>query len=448
MSDPGESEPDRLLDVELPTAFRGLDPDAVHALLEEAVERLRSAQHREQELQAAVAELEAELAEARADPTAELDEAKRVGREMVIEAQTVRRRILEDLARRRRSLRRQIEQLRAGRERLLEAYEVVGHTVEEATEELNVALPAARAAAERAGRRLTPEDTVEDLEEEIEAARLADLPIMDPPTDAERAAALSEVEPVVAAFEEVRVLGPVEAPVEDEPVVEAPEADGAAEITEDDVVEEAEDDGEPPEPEAGAEDAHAEVEPEAAVEEPEPEPDPAADTESEPAEVLQLFDRLRTESDEPEPATDAEEDEEVVEEDPVAVLADDLSRRLRRSLADEQNQVLDRLRQDRKGELELDDLLGDVDVLVNHLATAIEPRLAEAGGGEAGAPELAARLAAVVVDGVRADVEARLARATDPDDRARPVREAFREWRTDRILPLAEGVAAEALGRG
>ena len=29
---------------------------------------------------------------------------------------------------------------------------------------------------------------------------------------------------------------------------------------------------------------------------------------------------------------------------------------------------------------------------------------------------------------------------------SRPVREAFRAWRTDRILPLAAEVAAESLG--
>jgi cell division septum initiation protein DivIVA len=426
VTEPEETEPDRLLDVELPTAFRGLDPDAVHALLEEAVARLRASKEREHELREAVAGLEAELAEARADATSELEEAKRKGRELVIEAQTVRRRILEDLARRRRSLRRQIEQLRAGRERLLEAYEVVGHTVEEATQELSVALPAAKAAAERAGRRSIPEDTVEDLEEEIEAARVADLPILDDPTEdpadpaaaalEEAPAALSEVEPVVASFEEVRVLGPVD-------------HEEAAEAT-------------PP-------------------------------IEEEPAEVLQLFDRLRTESDEPEtegpveapgeakepelvlvPDEPAAEDEveegEPFEEDPVAVLADDLSRRLRRSLADEQNQVLDRLRQDRKGELGVDDLLGDPDALVARLATVIEPRLAEAGGnGEpGGAAELASRLAAQVADGVRAEVDARVTGDPGPDDLSKPLREAFREWRTDRILPLAVGVAAEAMGRG
>jgi cell division septum initiation protein DivIVA len=427
VTEPEETEPDRLLDVELPTAFRGLDPDAVHALLEEAVARLRTSQERERELREAVAGLEAELAEARADATAELEEAKRKGRELVIEAQTVRRRILEDLARRRRSLRRQIEQLRAGRERLLEAYEVVGHTVEEATQELNVALPAAKAAAERAERRSIPEDTVEDLEEEIEAARVADLPILDDPSEdpadpaaaaapEDAPAALSEVEPVVASFEEVRVLGPVDHE-------EAAEA--------------------------------------------------APPIEEEPAEVLQLFDRLRTESDEPETESEVEapaevedpelvlvpdepaagdevEEDEPVEEDPVAVLADDLSRRLRRSLADEQNQVLDRLRQDRKGELGVDDLLGDPDALVARLATVIEPRLAEAGGNDepGGAAELASRLAAQVADGVRAEVDARVTGDPGPDDLSKPLREAFREWRTDRILPLAVGVAAEAMGRG
>jgi hypothetical protein len=425
VTEPGENEPDRLLDVELPTAFRGLDPDAVHALLEEAVGRLRESQRREHELQEAVERLEAELAEARADPVRELEDAKQKGRELVVEAQTVRRRILEDLARRRRTLRRQIEQLRAGRERLLEAYEVVGHTIEEATQELNVSLPAAKAAAERAGRRPVPEDSVEDLEEEIGAARVADLPIFD---GADAPAPLSEVEPVVAAFEEVRVLGRVE---HDEPDVE--------------------ESLEPQQPEAVDEPDHV--------------------SDEEPAEVLQLFDRLRTETPEPEPdpepaADEAEGDEPELalvtdepidgpsedgaddEEDPVAVLADDLARRLRRSLADEQNQVLDRLRQDKKGELGVEDLLGDTDGLVARLATAIEPRLAEAGEGEPGAADLAARLAALVVDGVRAEVDLRVAQDPEVVDLSRPLREAFREWRTDRILPLAEGVAAEAVGGG
>ena len=143
------------------------------------------------------------------------------------------------------------------------------------------------------------------------------------------------------------------------------------------------------------------------------------------------------------------------EADPVAVLADDLARRLRRALADEQNQVLDRLRQDRRGQLGLDELLGPDDARVVRLATAIEPRLREAVGEQGGATgavgDLAARLAGAVADGVRHDIEQRVSAVTADDDGervdlSRPVREAFRAWRTDRILPLAAEVAAESLG--
>ena len=139
----------------------------------------------------------------------------------------------------------------------------------------------------------------------------------------------------------------------------------------------------------------------------------------------------------------------------MAVLADDLARRLRRALADEQNQVLDRLRQDRRGQLGLDDLLGADDARVVRLATAIEPRLREAVGERGAATssvgDLAARLAGAVADGVRHDIEQRVSAATTDDDGervdlSRPVREAFRAWRTDRIVPLATEVAADSLG--
>lgn len=483
MSDPGSTDADRLLDIELPHSFRGLDPEAVQNLLTDAVGSLRQAQAREAELRSTIADLETALAEARVDVTAELDEAKRRGREMVTEAQTVRRRILEDLVRRRKVLRRQIEQLRVGRERLLEAYEVVGQTVQEATQELGVAVPSAQAAAERAGRRLGPDDDVtpEDLhamEAEIDAARVAGLPILDPPSSAERVAAaaaaevgdqeedpdavppLVEVEPTVAAFEEMRVLGPADA----EPLPSG-EDDLVAEVVLPETLEESD---EPVAPE-GLEDDAGPSEPvdepvEVAADEPLPAEQAAQQDE---ALVLPLFDRLR--SGDPGPEDEAAATEPAFaaaadpieappakdeEPDPVAVLADDLARRLRRALADEQNQVLDRLRQDRRGQLGLDDLLGDADGRVVRLATAIEPSLREAvgerGGVSGAVGDLAARLAGAVADGVRRDIDRRVHAATARDDDegvdlSRPVREAFRAWRTDRILPLAAEVAAESL---
>jgi cell division septum initiation protein DivIVA len=247
-------DPDRLEQVEFSVVRRGLDPDAVRSTLAEAADGLRllkrrchEFEHRIETLEGQVPDpehLEAEREAARAEgrvagetdaerqredalsgAEALLAEAKEEGRRLVGEAQTIRRRMLEDLARRRRALRQQIEQLRGGRERLLEAYEVVGHTMREATAELSVALPEARAAAERAGHGVGPEETVEQLEAEIESARLVGLPIAAEqarpdeqeaePVGRRRPVAvplerdvrdMPEVEPVVADFEEVRVL--------------------------------------------------------------------------------------------------------------------------------------------------------------------------------------------------------------------------------------------------
>lgn len=88
------------------------------------------------------------LQEARARADALVEEGRTQGRAMVDEAREVRERMLRDLARRRRTLRQQIDQLQVGRDRLLVAFAAVGEVIEEATRELEVALPEARAAAE------------------------------------------------------------------------------------------------------------------------------------------------------------------------------------------------------------------------------------------------------------------------------------------------------------
>lgn len=75
-------------------------------------------------------------------------------RQVVHEAQAARARVLADLARRRRIAHTQVEQLRAGRERLLEAYRVVRRTLDEVADELARAEPEARTAAAVAARRL------------------------------------------------------------------------------------------------------------------------------------------------------------------------------------------------------------------------------------------------------------------------------------------------------
>lgn len=93
---------------------------------------------------------------------------------LVAEAQVVRRQILEDLARRRSLARRQIEQLRAGRERLIASHDVLRRSLDELSTELSLSMSEARAAAETAGHSAR-ETTIEDLEAEIETARLSGL---------------------------------------------------------------------------------------------------------------------------------------------------------------------------------------------------------------------------------------------------------------------------------
>ncbi len=75
------------------------------------------------EAEAQVAEIAAQGDELRAqaelDAAAEVEKGRQEGREMVAEAQKVRERMLQDLARRRKAFRQQIERLQAGRDRLL-----------------------------------------------------------------------------------------------------------------------------------------------------------------------------------------------------------------------------------------------------------------------------------------------------------------------------------------
>jgi DivIVA domain-containing protein len=95
------------------------------------------------------AELEASREEASTTIAAEIEAAKVAGRELVNEARSVRERILADLGRRRMLLQAQIDELRAGRDRLLDSYRVVKRTLGDATDAL--VQVEARAARELAG---------------------------------------------------------------------------------------------------------------------------------------------------------------------------------------------------------------------------------------------------------------------------------------------------------
>ena len=101
-------------------------------------EQLRTAADTEVEaLRAATdAATESMREESIATASSEVEAAKEAGRELVNEARAVRERILADLGRRRLLLQAQVDELRAGRDRLLDAYRVVKRTLGDATEAL------------------------------------------------------------------------------------------------------------------------------------------------------------------------------------------------------------------------------------------------------------------------------------------------------------------------
>jgi len=108
------------------------------------------------------AEATSKLEGAKLEAEALVAQSRAECRAMVQEAQELRARVLADLTRRRRVLHSQIEQLRAGRERLAETIGGVRHSVDEITEELFRAEDEARLAAEAAGRQAAARDDLHD----------------------------------------------------------------------------------------------------------------------------------------------------------------------------------------------------------------------------------------------------------------------------------------------
>ena len=116
-------------------------------------------------------EATARLEGAKLEAEALVGQARAECRAMVQEAQELRARVLADLARRRRVLHSQIEQLRAGRERLAETIGDVRHAVDNITDELFRAEDEARLAAEAAGRQAAQEELAESSAPERASTR-------------------------------------------------------------------------------------------------------------------------------------------------------------------------------------------------------------------------------------------------------------------------------------
>jgi DivIVA domain-containing protein len=421
--------------------------------------------------------------------------AREQGRRLVGEAQAVRERILSDLARRRRTAREQLERLNGARERLLAAYEVVRRTVDEATEELTVALPEARLASEMAMRRVTgePEETVEVLEAELSVARMTGL------VDDLAAAAVSdeEFDDMLRELAEEQPDGePAEGDVVVVAVVEEPDEgvtgeDAAAGGT---TVGDADDKG------AGGDEKPDEAGGEPAVvlsvvpEPPEPEPEPGPGDEGETGPYVdELFARIRAErtegdahrsteadgggvavavapapdagaedggpDDGAEPAAEGDDPVTVTLRDRDAVLAGverELGRRLKRVLADEQNEVLDLLRRGRT--LEFDDVVPAPDEHADRYAIAATPDLdlaAEHGATSVGGKvldstdDLAGQLGRVLVDPLRVRIERSFDDCDgDLEEVTERLRSLYREWKSQHIGAAVRHYTAAAYAWG
>jgi DivIVA domain-containing protein len=136
-----------------------------------------------------------------------IEQARVECRAMLSEAQELRSSVLGDLKRRRRVLHSQIEQLRAGRERLAETISGVSHSVDRITDELFRAEDEARMAAEAAGRQLAAqEDTATSVAASVPLeTHLAPEEIGVPGTDQTAFESSARSAPVVLAPEEIGV---------------------------------------------------------------------------------------------------------------------------------------------------------------------------------------------------------------------------------------------------
>ncbi len=404
-------------------------------------------------------------AESTAAAAAIVAEAQAAATETVERAKAERNEVLSDVRHRRRVANTQIEQLRAGRERLLQAYDVVRSTLDTVTAELDVADVQAKAAAEEVGRRMNA------AIDPLRADSLASTPMVDlPPEPKPREEIPSRphrkgkkgARPPVVVVEPAPVVAVQPAP--------EPEPGSASEP------------GPLPEPVVAVEPAPAPApEPEPAVEpvvavasEPEPEPEPIAEPLPEPSNASTadgLFERLRHDRAEsvaaaketlqqpkPKKAKPAPPEEDplskrvAARDETCSGLSEHLARRIKRALQDEQNLVLDRLRSVR-GSVNADSALGaESDHLSTYMAIA-EPALADAaraGAAITGTPvdvrdELVARvandLAMELVLPLRRQLDERLHEAAAVGDdqitASDRISSAYREAKTQRVARLA-----------
>ena len=375
----------------------------------------------------------AALDKVRADAEELTERARAEGRVMVEEAQQLRARVLADLSRRRKVLHAQIEQLRAGRERLAETITEVRHAVDAIAEDLFNAENEARLAAEVAGRELAGRSD-DQTPEELAVALLAEEAASDDhatTTDGDGGA-----EPTTSAGSTGVPSPPVEKVDALFAKLRAAQGDeGAAGAGEGDAAET------PAGPSATTATGSGA---------------PAA----EPAVDRDTADGDAADQDAAEGPPEARHPLAVQRDELVAPIITGLSRRLKRALQDSQNELLDQLRA--KGTVWSPELLPEETEHVDSVATAALPLLeeaADAGATLAGASE--ERPSADALLGVAHELAESIVlplrrRLSEPDglDGAEEsvvtehVGSAYREWKGERIEGLAGDhvVAAVSLG--
>ena len=426
--------------------------------------------------EATTAETDEIREQATATVAEEIAAAKTTSRGLVDEARTVRERVLADLGRRRSLLQAQVDELRSGRDRLLDAYRVVKRTLSDATDAL--AQVEARANAELAAP--PARVAVPPVEGELEV-------LQDPP-DGGAATAPFDAESLTEIDLEVESVTDITEPAV---AVDAPEA---VPSTGDHAAPESEDSGaavdalfarlrashtvDPPapavpaaaslpdpapEPEPAATAPESVAEPNAAVEEPEPAAEAVDEAAPEPSSDDAVGTKTETETPaEPEPEAEPLAPDDVLRAERAEILAPlsrDLSRRAKRSLQDQQNELLDKIRTI-KGKVDADDVLPGLEaqeaewgtVLDEPLSAAYTRAYTEVAGKAPKKSELPrdllTELATVMVAPWRQRLVTAIVGADDSDAVTERLGARFREYRGEELDDALGDALAAAWARG
>jgi len=416
--------------------------------------------------QRAQEEAGATTAAARAEVEAMIAQARSDCRDMIDEAQALRARVLADLSKRRKVLHAQIEQLRAGREHLADTVRGVRRSVDTIADDLFRAEDEARLAAEAAGRAAVArpdEGTPEELATALLAEEAAHAEVAeggqddrDGGPDALTLAnpvlveTVIELEETVVEFEEVSVREDDDRP-EPLPSVDALFAKIRAQ---------GETTGAAPDAPPGPVDQPSVEEP--AIEMTDPTaPIGVVDTSAGAVDVPEAAEESDHGADEAPPE---DRNPFVIRRDEMtAPLVKALARRMKRTLQDDQNDVLDRLRSDHfRWSAEV--LPADPEHLDSY-STAALPHLVQAGqagasfaGSEGSHRPLTDDMAKVAQELAEAIVGPLRRRLTDGADEdlqgadesvvAEHVGSAFREWKGERIERLVGDYVVAAFSIG